>query len=275
MAFGNILREARERKNLTPAQVAETTRMLQQIVEDLEVENFKRIAAPIYGRSFIKLYAGLVGLDPAPLLDDFNLLYNAAANEPEPPKKLAPVSVPKPVAAPKPIAVPAPIEPEPVTAAPSSPESPPSLSSPQTTSTDPEPPSIEDDFFNYAPPPEPPKKAAPVVRGKSTALPQEKPKRALRRVSTGAPSPRASGFQIFCQKQWATLTQFLGRLSSVQRPQWGRPPVWILLAGVCLLIVFAFVLYTTLGLGSSSRGSRPSDSPVSRYVFEPPEFYVD
>ena len=270
MAFGNILREAREHKGLTPAQVAETTRMLQQIVEDLEVENFKRIAAPIYGRSFIKLYAGLVGLDPAPLLDDFNRLYAAAANEPEPPKKLAPVSVPKPVSAPKPISVPAPIETEPVTAAPSSLESPPSPS----PATDPEPPSIEDDFFNYAPPPEPPKKAAPVVRGKSSVLPQEKPKRALRRVSTGAPSPRASGFQIFCQKQWATLTQFLGRLSSVQRPQWGRPPAWIILAGAAVLIVFAFVLYTTLGLGSS-RGSRPIESPVSRYVFEPPEFYVD
>ncbi|MCL1888141.1 MAG: helix-turn-helix domain-containing protein, partial [Kiritimatiellaeota bacterium] len=71
MALGTILREARERQNLTPAQVAETTRMMQQIVEDLEVENFRRIAAPIYGKSFIKMYAACVGLDPAPLIEEF------------------------------------------------------------------------------------------------------------------------------------------------------------------------------------------------------------
>jgi len=267
MAFGNILREARESKGLTPAQVAETTRMLQQIVEDLEVENFKRIAAPIYGRSFIKLYAGLVGLDPAPLLEDFNRLYAAGGGEPEPPKKLAPVPVPKPVSAPKPVSIPAPIEAAPVPAAPSSPESP---SSPPVA--DDEPSSIEDDFFNYAPPPETPKKAAPPVRGKSTALPQEKPgKSAMRRVVGGAPSRRKNNLQILFQKLRESSSQFFARLRG-HCPQWSRPPAWILLAGAGVLLVFAIVLYTTLGFG---RGSRPSESPVSRYVFDPPEFYVD
>jgi CheY-like chemotaxis protein len=37
--------------------IAEATRMMVQVVEELEREDFRRIAAPIYGRGFIKLYA--------------------------------------------------------------------------------------------------------------------------------------------------------------------------------------------------------------------------
>jgi len=71
MALGSILKEARERKGLTSQQVAETTRMMVQIVEDLELEDFRRIAAPLYGRGFIKLYAECVGIDPDPLVAEF------------------------------------------------------------------------------------------------------------------------------------------------------------------------------------------------------------
>jgi len=49
MALGQILREAREHKGLTTRQVAESTRMLVQIVEELEREDFRRIAAPFMG----------------------------------------------------------------------------------------------------------------------------------------------------------------------------------------------------------------------------------
>jgi transcriptional regulator with XRE-family HTH domain len=71
MALGLILKEARERKGLTTQQVAETTRMMVQIVEDLEREDFRKIAAPLYGRGFIKLYAECVGVDPEPLVAEF------------------------------------------------------------------------------------------------------------------------------------------------------------------------------------------------------------
>jgi transcriptional regulator with XRE-family HTH domain len=71
MALGAILRTAREGKGLTPQQVAETTRMMVQIVEDLEQEDFRKIAAPLYGRGFIKLYAECVGVDPEPLVAEF------------------------------------------------------------------------------------------------------------------------------------------------------------------------------------------------------------
>ncbi|MDD2460448.1 MAG: helix-turn-helix domain-containing protein [Kiritimatiellia bacterium] len=78
MAFGEILRNARVQKGLTPSDVAESTHMLVQVVEGLEQEDFRRIAAPIYGRGFVKLYAELLELDPEPLISDFMNLYSGA-----------------------------------------------------------------------------------------------------------------------------------------------------------------------------------------------------
>lgn len=71
MALGRILREARESKGMTIAQAAEATRILYPVIEGLETEDFRRIAAPIYGRGFIKIYAEVLGLDPNPLLNDY------------------------------------------------------------------------------------------------------------------------------------------------------------------------------------------------------------
>jgi len=69
--FGKTLRQAREAKGYTTLQLAEMTRMMPSIVEDLENENFSRIAAPIYGRGFVKLYCQAVGLEPKPLIDEY------------------------------------------------------------------------------------------------------------------------------------------------------------------------------------------------------------
>jgi len=74
--YSAALKRAREEKGLTPSQVASKTRLLVQIVEDLEVERFKNIPAPIYGRGFVRLYAECVGLDPAPLVADFMAAFN-------------------------------------------------------------------------------------------------------------------------------------------------------------------------------------------------------
>jgi hypothetical protein len=71
MAIGPVLQEARLKKQLTTSQVAELTRMKIQIVADLEHDDFHRIAATIYGKGFIKLFAECVGIDPTPLLADY------------------------------------------------------------------------------------------------------------------------------------------------------------------------------------------------------------
>lgn len=74
--FGKTLREARESKNLTIGQLAETTRIAPSVLEELEKEDFSKIAAPIYGRGFVKLYCNAVGLDPKPLIDEFMDILN-------------------------------------------------------------------------------------------------------------------------------------------------------------------------------------------------------
>lgn len=74
--FGETLRQAREAKGLSIQQIADATNMLPQQIEDLENDNFSRIAAPIYGRGFVKLYCSTVGLDPKPLVQEFMEIYN-------------------------------------------------------------------------------------------------------------------------------------------------------------------------------------------------------
>ena len=76
MEFGSTLRAAREARGLTVGQVADTTHMAPSTVEDLEKEDFSRIAAPIYGRGFVKLYCEAVGLDPKPLIAEFMDIFN-------------------------------------------------------------------------------------------------------------------------------------------------------------------------------------------------------
>jgi transcriptional regulator with XRE-family HTH domain len=78
MALGETLRNARVQKGLSPSEVAENTHMMVQVIEDLEREDFRRIAAPIYGRGFVRLYAELLELDPEPLIRDFMDLYAGA-----------------------------------------------------------------------------------------------------------------------------------------------------------------------------------------------------
>ena len=71
MEFGKSLRAAREAKGYSSLQLAELTRLAPSVVEALENEDFSGIAAPIYGRGFVKLYCEAVGLAPKPFIDQF------------------------------------------------------------------------------------------------------------------------------------------------------------------------------------------------------------
>lgn len=99
---------------MTPSDVAENTRMMVQVVESLEREDFRRIAAPIYGRGFIKLYAELLELDPEPLIRDFMELYDGARAPAVKTKKVEapeePVAVTPPVT--RTVSGPAPLAPQ-------------------------------------------------------------------------------------------------------------------------------------------------------------------
>ena len=181
-SFGETLRAAREAKGLTTSQIASKTRMLVQIVEEMENEDFHRIAAPIYGRGFVKLYAECVDLDPLPLVKEFMDIYEGrrapivrtrevpvqtppAAPEP-PPAVTPPVPEPQPAPAPEPppVVIPPPTSPsqeEPSVVAPPPPPAPeepsiippPPVSNPFAQPSEPEP--VQE------PVPEPPPVMAP------------------------------------------------------------------------------------------------------------------
>ena len=76
MEFGKSLREAREAKGYTVSQIAEVTHLKAAVVEGLEREDFSMIAAPIYGRGFVKLYCEAVGLEAKPFVDEFMEIMN-------------------------------------------------------------------------------------------------------------------------------------------------------------------------------------------------------
>ncbi len=107
--FGKTLREAREAKGYTVGQLAEKTHIMHQIVEEMEIERFTRIPAPIYGRGFVKLYCEAVGLDPKPFIAAYMELQSgkrasAAPAKPQARAILAPPkqAVAEPQAAPPP-----------------------------------------------------------------------------------------------------------------------------------------------------------------------------
>lgn len=76
MEFGKTLRAAREARGKSIDEIARETRLMSQIIVDLENENMTRIAAPIYGRGFVKLYCEAVGLEAKPMIDEFMKVYN-------------------------------------------------------------------------------------------------------------------------------------------------------------------------------------------------------
>jgi transcriptional regulator with XRE-family HTH domain len=92
MALGQVLKEARESKDLTVSEVAVITRMTSQVVAEIEKEDFHRFTAGLYWRSYIKLYAETMNVDPAPLIEEFTFLFNA-----KPEEKPADQQKPKPV----------------------------------------------------------------------------------------------------------------------------------------------------------------------------------
>lgn len=111
--FGKSLRTARETKGYTIGQLAEKTKIMPSMIEALEREDFSKIAAPIYGRGFVRLYCEAVGLDPKPLVDEFMDIMNGNR---EPDIRERPASVAEP-----PSAVPV-AEPPPTPLAPQDPQ---------------------------------------------------------------------------------------------------------------------------------------------------------
>lgn len=75
MSIGEKLRAARETKCLSIQELSESTHVDENIIRELENDDFHSISAAVYGQGFIRLCASRLGLDPVPLLEEFVRTY--------------------------------------------------------------------------------------------------------------------------------------------------------------------------------------------------------
>lgn len=66
--FGQLLRQAREAKGVSLAQVERATRIRRDYLEALEAHEFSHLPATTYARGIVRNYAAYLGLDPAEML---------------------------------------------------------------------------------------------------------------------------------------------------------------------------------------------------------------
>lgn len=69
--LGHILREAREARGLTLAEVEGETRINSRFLAALEEGEYQLLPTPVHVRGFLRNYARYLGLDPQPLLDRY------------------------------------------------------------------------------------------------------------------------------------------------------------------------------------------------------------
>ena len=85
--LGTLLREAREAKGVTLADVQEATRINSRYIEALEEGQYDILPSEVHVRGYLRNYARYLGLDPKPLLDRYEL--NRSDRRPEPPPQPA------------------------------------------------------------------------------------------------------------------------------------------------------------------------------------------
>lgn len=67
-SVGQVLREAREARNITLDDVAMRLRLMHRQIEAMENDDFGSLGQPVFARGFVRNYARLMGLEPEPLL---------------------------------------------------------------------------------------------------------------------------------------------------------------------------------------------------------------
>lgn len=82
MTFGSTLRGAREARGLTLRELAQTTAIRRDYLQALEDGQLAALPEATFARAYLRTYARELGLDPAPLLADFDRLLRPPAPEP-------------------------------------------------------------------------------------------------------------------------------------------------------------------------------------------------
>ncbi|WMX44738.1 helix-turn-helix domain-containing protein [Streptomyces roseicoloratus] len=71
-SIGRALRQARVAAGLTVEEVSASTRVRVPIVHAIEEDDFSRCGGDVYARGHIRTFARVVGLDPAPLIEQYD-----------------------------------------------------------------------------------------------------------------------------------------------------------------------------------------------------------
>lgn len=76
--IGQQLKAAREAKGISEQEAGAATKILTKMIVAMEADDFSVMAAPTYAKGFIRLYAEHLGLNPAPLIEEYTSLYAVA-----------------------------------------------------------------------------------------------------------------------------------------------------------------------------------------------------
>jgi cytoskeletal protein RodZ len=75
VSIGESLAEARRRAGLTVTQVSQQTRIREAIIRGIEQDDFSSCGGDFYARGHIRSIASVVGIDPAPLISEYDAVH--------------------------------------------------------------------------------------------------------------------------------------------------------------------------------------------------------
>jgi cytoskeleton protein RodZ len=91
-AIGETLREARLRRDVDIAEVSARTKIRTKYLRALEADDFDQLPGPTYVRTFLRTYAGYLGLDAQLLVEEYRSRYEQPEEEQLTPFAPAPVA---------------------------------------------------------------------------------------------------------------------------------------------------------------------------------------
>ncbi len=73
--IGQKLESARQEKGVSVSEAGQATKILSKFIEAMEADDFGALSAPIYAKSFLKMYAKYLGIDFQPLVSEYTEQY--------------------------------------------------------------------------------------------------------------------------------------------------------------------------------------------------------
>ncbi len=69
--IGQKLETARQAKGVSVSEAGRSTKILSKFIEAMECDDFGVLSAPVYAKSFIRMYAKYLGIEAQPLVDEY------------------------------------------------------------------------------------------------------------------------------------------------------------------------------------------------------------